>query len=117
MHSQWPVSGRSTELDHLTTLLAGGGTGVLVVGEEGVGKSRVLSEVTDRLHSQGMATVVVTATPGSALLPLGSLAPLLPTGSTSTGLPVLPVLACVSGDRAIPCGRATAADPRRRSPD
>ena len=49
MHSQWPISGRSTELDHLTTLLAGGGTGVLVVGEEGVGKSRVLSEVTDRL--------------------------------------------------------------------
>ncbi|HNK38530.1 MAG TPA: LuxR C-terminal-related transcriptional regulator [Microthrixaceae bacterium] len=92
MHSQWPISGRSTELDHLTTLLAGGGTGVLVVGEEGVGKSRVLSEVTDRLRSQGMATVVVTATPGSAVLPLGSLASLLPAGSTSTGLPVLPVL-------------------------
>jgi ATP/maltotriose-dependent transcriptional regulator MalT len=92
MHEDWGVSGRAEELERLTSLLAGGGTGALVVGEEGVGKSRLLHEVRDRLDEAGVAAITITATPGSALLPLGSLAPLLPAGSTSTGLPVLPVL-------------------------
>ncbi len=92
MHQDWGVIGRTDELARLTTLLAGGGTGALVVGDEGVGKSRILAEVARRLDGEHVAAVTVTATPGSALLPLGSLAPLMPVGSTSTGLPVLPVL-------------------------
>lgn len=99
MHHDWGVSGRTNELDRLTTLLAGGGTGALVVGDEGVGKSRLLDEVSRRLDGAGVTAIPITATPGSALLPLGSLAQLMPVGSAATGLPILPVLRQSIADR------------------
>ncbi len=100
MHQDWGLSGRSVEIARLTALLAGGGTGALVVGDEGVGKSRLLAEVSDRLERGRIVVISITATPGSALLPMGSLAQLMPVGSASTGLPVLPVLRSTIAERA-----------------
>ena len=100
MEHDWDIAGRTAEIDRLTALLAGGGTGALVIGDEGVGKSRVLTEVADRLRAGRLAPIHVTATPGSALLPLGSLAQLVPAGSTATGLPILPVLRGTIAERA-----------------
>lgn len=100
MQHDWYITGRNNEVDHLTALLANGGTGALVIGDEGVGKSRVLAEVARRLQATTVAAVTVTATPGSSLLPLGSLAQLMPVGSTTTGLPILPVLRGSIAERA-----------------
>lgn len=99
MQQDWGVSGRSEDIERLTALLAGGGTGALVVGDEGVGKTRLLAAVSSRLDDDSVAVVSITATPGSALLPMGSLAQLMPIGATSTGLPVLPVLRASIGER------------------
>lgn len=96
----WSLAGRTEELTGVTGLLVGGGTGVLVTGSEGVGKSRLLEEAVDRLDGAGLCLIRLTATPGSALLPLGSLAQLLPAGSTSTGLPILPVLRSTIAEQA-----------------
>lgn len=100
MQHDWEITGRTIEVDRLTALLAGGGTGALVIGDDGVGKSRVLAEVAERLQTSRLAPIMVTATPGSALLPLGSLAQLMPAKSTTTGLPILPVLRGTIADRA-----------------
>ena len=100
MQHDWEITGRTIEVDRLTALLAGGGTGALVIGDDGVGKSRVLTEVAQRLQAKRLAAITVTATPGSALLPLGSLAQLMPVGSATTGLPILPVLRGAISERA-----------------
>ena len=92
MHDDWGLVGRGPELDRIVALLEGGGTGVLLVGAAGVGKSRLADEVARVARDRGLAVVEVAATPGSSLLPLGSLAPLLPADAVGSGLPVLPVL-------------------------
>ena len=80
----WPLVGRGEELDRLTAALTGDARGILVHGPAGVGKTRLASELLaaagpDRRHGR------TTATTGTAVTPLGALAPLLPPEALAPG--------------------------------
>ncbi|MCC6434854.1 MAG: ATP-binding protein [Acidimicrobiales bacterium] len=74
-----PFVGRGQELDRLGRLELGTGQcrGVLLVGEAGVGKTRLLEEHLGRAASNGAGTRLVAATGSSTAVPLGCLADLL----------------------------------------
>ena len=100
VYGDWGLVGRDPELERIVGLLQRGATGVFLVGAAGVGKSRLAAEVEVRVAGHDVVVVHVAATPGASMLPLGSLAPLLPADAVASGLPVLPVLRGVLRDRA-----------------
>jgi DNA-binding CsgD family transcriptional regulator len=86
-----PIIGRRTELAIIEgTLLATQLAGVIIAGAAGVGKTRVAREAAAIARMHGCETAWVTATRAAATIPLGPLAPLLPTsGAGSTSLRLL----------------------------
>lgn len=85
--AEWPFVGRGQELAQV--IEAAGSVGVLVVGDVGVGKSRLLHEAGGALLAQGVDVVHLVGVPAAGNMPL---------------TPLLPVL----------CERADADDPARR---
>lgn len=80
MVDEWPLVGRDDELSAVADALANEHvSGLVLVGEGGVGKTRLAVECLDLGRTAGYATARVTATRSSAELPFGALAPLLPT--------------------------------------
>ena len=73
--------GRSHVLVHARSLAADR-TGVLFVGEPGVGKTRLLAEVLDLLESDGWHTERFVASTAARTVPFGALISLLPRGAT-----------------------------------
>jgi DNA-binding CsgD family transcriptional regulator len=69
--------GREAELQRVADALATG-RGVIVAGEAGVGKTRLLTESIERCEVAGMRVLKVRATRSSGVMPLGAFAPLLP---------------------------------------
>jgi DNA-binding CsgD family transcriptional regulator len=80
-----PFVGRQAELDQITTALAAG-RGVVLAGEAGVGKTRLLVEAVERSSGAGMRVLHVRATRSSGVVPLGAFAPLLPVDDTAAPL-------------------------------
>lgn len=76
MRSEWPLVGRRPELARLDGVL--GGAGLVIAGEAGVGKSRLVREALRRGEERGDATVLVVASRSLARLPFGAVAHLLP---------------------------------------
>ncbi|MEV0570587.1 LuxR C-terminal-related transcriptional regulator [Dactylosporangium sp. NPDC050588] len=75
----WPLVGRSTEVQHLSALLgATDEAGVLLIGEAGVGKSRLAQEVAQRCTDGGMLVSTLSGWEAADGLPLAAAAPLLP---------------------------------------
>ncbi|MBV9950660.1 MAG: AAA family ATPase [Acidimicrobiia bacterium] len=74
----WPLVGREAELDTIARLVRrrSGGGSLLVVGEPGVGKSRLLDEVVRLAEAAGTATIRLHAVPDSHLAPGALVAPL-----------------------------------------
>jgi hypothetical protein len=70
---RWPVVGRTDELAHAEALLAKG-TGVVVVGTEGVGKTTFARVVAQRAAARGTPTTLVVARVGSAQVPMEAFA-------------------------------------------
>ncbi len=69
---EWPLVGRKQELEYLLELLlANTGSGVLIVGGAGVGKSRLAAEVAAVV---GGEPVWVRATQSASAIPLGAVA-------------------------------------------
>jgi DNA-binding CsgD family transcriptional regulator len=60
--------------------------GVVLVGDAGVGKSRLLSEAVDRTTASGLRALHVRATRSSGVVPLGAFAPLLPVDDAAASL-------------------------------
>jgi DNA-binding CsgD family transcriptional regulator len=84
--AEWPLVGRSNELDRLRSLLANARAGgVVLVGGAGVGKTRLAEECVALLERSGVTTVRVRATRTTSELPFGAMAPLLPAEAITGG--------------------------------
>lgn len=85
---RWPLIGREAALGQLIGLVEEG-TGVAILGPAGVGKSRLLHEVADRVRSAGMDVVSVVASVSTSTIPFAPFAELLPGGPTPDELAML----------------------------
>jgi DNA-binding CsgD family transcriptional regulator len=81
----WSFVGREPELERVVAALAGG-RGVVLVGDAGVGKTRLLAEAIERSEAAGRRVLTVRATRSSGSMPLGAFAPLLPVGDEAASL-------------------------------
>ncbi len=72
-----PLAGRRAQLDWIEARLEAGGS-VLITGEPGIGKTRLMAEVLDRASARGRAVGRVAVAGSSISLPLAPLAHLLP---------------------------------------
>jgi DNA-binding CsgD family transcriptional regulator len=75
---QVPLVGRASLVDSVFRRVADDRRGALLVGEAGVGKSRLLSEILDRLDEGGFHTERFAATAATRGVPFGALLSLLP---------------------------------------
>jgi len=73
----WPLTGRATELDVITDMLCGDSPGVVLVGDIGVGKSRLTDAVAERLAAEGWSIRHNRATEARMAVPFAALAGLL----------------------------------------
>ncbi len=85
MQLGWPFVGRDAELDHVMATLAAR-QGVVLAGDAGVGKSRLLAEAVERSTAGGLRVLQVRATRSSGVVPLGAFAPLLPIDDAAASL-------------------------------
>jgi DNA-binding CsgD family transcriptional regulator len=82
----WPLAGRDDELRAIDeTLGSGHASGVVLVGEAGVGKTRLVREALDRWSATGRETEWMVATPGTTSIPFGAVSHLLPPGLVPKG--------------------------------
>jgi predicted ATPase len=72
-----PLMGRSAQLAWIEEQLTAGGS-VVIAGEAGVGKTRLMTEVVDRMAALGRPVSRIVAASAGAALPLAPLAHLLP---------------------------------------
>jgi DNA-binding CsgD family transcriptional regulator len=85
VHLRWPFLGRESELDEVAQALATR-QGVVLAGDAGVGKSRLLGEAVERAAASGLRVLHVRATRSSGVVPLGAFAPLLPVDDATASL-------------------------------
>jgi DNA-binding CsgD family transcriptional regulator len=85
LHDPWSFVGREPELDQVAWALSSG-LGVVLVGDAGVGKTRLLAEAIERSEVAGQRVLMVRATRSSFVVPLGAFAPLLPVGGEAASL-------------------------------
>ncbi|MEV8097755.1 LuxR C-terminal-related transcriptional regulator [Kitasatospora sp. NPDC085879] len=81
VYQRWPLVGREAQLEEFGKVLADPRfSAFLVLGEAGVGKSRLAQECAERAESAGHAVGRAVATAAAASVPLGALAHLVPDG-------------------------------------
>jgi hypothetical protein len=76
--NDWPLIGRAAELERVGELYRRHGSGVVLVGAPGAGKTRLARECLRLAKSLGATAVDCIATRATSALPLGVFAPLLP---------------------------------------
>ncbi|WP_424532957.1 LuxR C-terminal-related transcriptional regulator [Sphaerisporangium viridialbum] len=77
----WPFVGRTAETRAVVKQLGAHGVpGVLLVGQAGIGKSRLLDSIVARCRDEGMHVVVVAGAEASSGLPFAAVTALLPDG-------------------------------------
>src|SRR5437870_9439464 len=76
--STWPLVGRHEVTRAMRSVLSDRTTGLVLVGEAGVGKTRLATECLRMAGAHGCFPAHVTATRTAAAIPFGALAPLLP---------------------------------------
>jgi DNA-binding CsgD family transcriptional regulator len=79
-HDRAPLFGRASEIEILTGLLDGldqGGAAVLLLGEPGIGKSRLLAEAVRNARERGVRVLTATGVQSEARLPFAGLHQLL----------------------------------------
>lgn len=75
----WPLVGRKEELEFAAAALESAG-GIVVVGDAGVGKSRLVAEIAEVVAGWGWTTERMQGSEALAAVPLGAFAHLLPEG-------------------------------------
>ncbi|MCP3801421.1 LuxR family transcriptional regulator [Allokutzneria sp. A3M-2-11 16] len=81
-HADWPLTGRSAELDSITAVLRRGERGgVLLTGEAGIGKSRLARAVFQRCRADGLLVVTATGAEATREMPFAAVAGWLPEGT------------------------------------
>lgn len=93
---QWPFVGRGAELDQIRSSFADpGAAGFVVVGDAGVGKTRLAREALDLFAADDSEVVWVAATRAAGSIPFGAVAHLMPDDWSPDGnrLSVLSVIA------------------------
>ena len=84
VEADWPLIGREEELGFIAEVLGRpDASGVVLVGEAGVGKTRLATETIRLGKAAGFATERVVASRAASSIPFGALAPLLPSGVTA----------------------------------
>lgn len=79
MPTFWPFVGRTSTLDEVRRLLSGpAARGVVVAGDAGVGKTRLVAEALGRLDPGTFTVLQVGATRATAAIPLGAFGHVLP---------------------------------------
>ncbi|QXJ24814.1 hypothetical protein AGRA3207_006213 [Actinomadura graeca] len=88
MGTTWPFTGRGATLDEVRELLGtgGGGRGVVVAGEAGVGKTRLAAEALRGLEPGRYRVVRVGATRAGARIPFGAFGHVLPARRPGTAV-------------------------------
>ena len=77
--SQWDFVGRNTDLSRLVAVAGDpDGGGLVLSGEPGIGKSRLLREAVRSLPEERYAVFCATASAAGSGLPFGGLAQILP---------------------------------------
>lgn len=79
MQLDWPLVGRAADLDRVAAALGNPDcSGVVFIGQGGVGKTRLANECLALAEQTGFSTAKAVATRSTASITLGALAPLLP---------------------------------------
>ncbi|MEV4317912.1 LuxR C-terminal-related transcriptional regulator [Actinocrispum sp. NPDC049592] len=84
---KWPLVGRERQLSALVSAVTG--TGVVLVGPAGVGKTRLAREALAQLASEGHGTEWVAATRSTAVIPFGAVSHLMPADAGPSRLSAL----------------------------
>jgi DNA-binding CsgD family transcriptional regulator len=74
----WPLIGRTHQLEFARTLLDEESPGLVLAGAAGVGKTRLAREIAATPGAAATASAWIQATSSAATIPLGAFAPLLP---------------------------------------
>ena len=82
--SKWPFACRTVEVELMEAAIRGG-RGVVIVGDAGVGKSRVLLELCSRLEDSDVTVHRVAATTSLSTVPYGAFASALSRGGDHGG--------------------------------
>jgi DNA-binding CsgD family transcriptional regulator/tetratricopeptide (TPR) repeat protein len=94
---QWPLIGRREEIELFEhTLTDPRAHGFMVHGAPGVGKTRLGDECLAVAHRRGRTVARATATEGLEAVPLGALAPLIPSGLGSARCDLIAVFDAVA---------------------
>jgi len=105
----WPLVGRDAELEHAIGLVESN-VGVAMLGPAGVGKSRLLHEVIERVGSTGANTVRVSATESLSTIPFAPFVELLPAAPTTDRTELLRLALEAIRERSGPRGLVLAVD-------
>ncbi|KRE21004.1 LuxR family transcriptional regulator [Agromyces sp. Soil535] len=73
----WPLVGRDAVIERATAALNGPSRSVLVYGASGIGKSRVMHTVAERLADDAWCVLAASGNTALSAVPLGALAPVL----------------------------------------
>jgi DNA-binding CsgD family transcriptional regulator len=106
---EWPLVGREAELAHSLSLIESG-RGVALLGDAGVGKSRLLHELTNRVESSGVPVFRGIATESTRSVPFAPFVPILPEGSTEDRTDLLRRVLATVGEMAGSRGLLIAVD-------
>ncbi|MFC5753969.1 AAA family ATPase [Actinomadura rugatobispora] len=85
MRTSWPFTGRASTLDEVGSLLNARATrGVVVAGDAGVGKTRLVNEALERLEPDRFTVVRTGGTSANTGIPFGAFGHLLPVEDVAT---------------------------------
>lgn len=77
LDENWPLVGRDALLERALGALRSSGRTVLAYGPSGIGKSRIVHAVGERLADEGWLVLTASGNPALTAVPLGALAPVL----------------------------------------